>query len=210
MKIERRHFEIEDVEIRADEGKAPVITGYAARFDKLSVPLYGFREKIQRGAFMRSLKDDTVKALWNHNRDLVLGSTKNQTLRLWEDDKGLRFELELPDTSWGRDAQESIRRGDVDGVSFGFETRKDAWQGEDEKNVIRTLVDVRLIEISPTPFPAYPQTSVSSRSAEDVYQEYRASIQPPGDDEEEDQAEEQRKAAQDADRQRRIRLLELS
>jgi HK97 family phage prohead protease len=197
MKIERRHFEIEEVEVRTEEDKPPVITGYAARFDKLSVPLWGFREKIARGAFAKSLREETIKALWNHNSDMVLGSTKNSTLRLWEDDKGLRFELELPDTSWGRDAQESIRRGDVDGVSFGFETRKDQWEGEDDKNVVRTLLDVRLIEISPTPFPAYPQTKVSSRSVEEVFEEYRTAKKPEINTEIE------------AERQRRLRLLAL-
>nr|WP_236871308.1 HK97 family phage prohead protease [Brevibacillus laterosporus] len=57
----------------------------------------------------------------------MLGSTKNETLRLYEDDIGLRFELDLPNNTWGKDAYESIQRGDVDGVSFGFHVRKDAW-----------------------------------------------------------------------------------
>src|SRR5690606_18413162 len=173
VKIERRQYEMTDLEIRTDgEGKPVKIAGYAARFDKLSVPLYGCSERNRKGAFTKSLQRNNVKALWNHNSDFPLGSMKNGTLKLEEDDKGLRFELELPDTTWGRDAAESIRRGDTDGMSFGFEVVKDEWDNSDPKNVIRTLVEVNLIEISPTPFPAYPSTSVSVRTAEEVYAEF--------------------------------------
>lgn len=164
MKIERRHYPIEDMEVRSEEGKPTILRGYAAVFEKLSVPLFGFREKIRKGAFAESLRRNNIKALWNHNSDFPLGSTKGGTLKLEEDDKGLRFELELPDNSWGRDAEIAVRRKDVDGVSFGFSVNKDEWDRSNEKEPIRTLVDVNLIEISPTPFPAYPATSVNARS----------------------------------------------
>lgn len=170
-KFERRRG-IESFELRSMEDGSNLIKGYAAEFEKLSVNLGGFREQIRKGAFANSLRDSVVKALWNHNTDMVLGSTKNGTLKLWEDDRGLAFELSLPDTTWGRDALESIRRGDVEGVSFGFQVNVDEWdQSGDE--VIRTLVDVELHEISPTPFPAYPQTSVSVRTATEVFDEYK-------------------------------------
>ncbi|BCJ86459.1 HK97 family phage prohead protease [Effusibacillus dendaii] len=171
MKIERREIPISDVEVRTTEGQNTVISGYAARFDKLSVPLWGFREQIRKGAFENSVRNNNVKALWNHNSDIPLGSTKNGTLKLQEDDQGLRFELELPESNWGQFAAEAIRRGDVEGVSFGFQVKKDEWDKSDPKNVIRTLVEVDLIEISPTPFPAYPQTSVGVRSLQEVFEE---------------------------------------
>lgn len=164
MKIERRHYPIEDMEVRSEEGKPTILRGYAAVFEKLSVPLFGFREKIRAGAFSESLRKNNVKALWNHNADFPLGSTNGKTLTLEEDDKGLRFELELPDNSWGRDAAIAVKRKDVDGVSFGFNVNKDEWDHSKKDNPIRTLVDVNLIEISPTPFPAYPATSISARS----------------------------------------------
>jgi len=164
LKLERRNFPIEDMEVRSEEGKPTILRGYAAVFEKLSVPLFGFREKIRKGAFAKSLEKNNIKALWNHNSDFPLGSTKGGTLKLEEDDKGLRFELELPDNSWGRDAEIAVRRKDVDGVSFGFNVNKDEWDRSNEKGPIRTLVDVNLIEISPTPFPAYPATSVNARS----------------------------------------------
>ena len=164
MKVERRNYPITDLEIRSEENEPTFIRGYAAVFEKLSVPLFDFREKIQHGAFKESLEKNNVKALWNHNADFPLGSTNGKTLTLEEDDKGLRFELELPDNTWGRDAGIAIKRKDVDGVSFGFSVNKDEWDHSNSKESIRTLVDVNLIEISPTPFPAYPATSVSARS----------------------------------------------
>jgi HK97 family phage prohead protease len=172
--LTRSCFELTDIETRADDAGKTTIAGYAARFESLSVSFGGwFKEKIRAGAFTESLKKNNVRALWNHNMDLVLGSTKAKTLRLKEDDKGLRFELDLPDTQAGKDAAISIKRGDVDGMSFGFRVLKQEWDEKDPKNVIRTLVDVDLREISPTAFPAYPATSVKVRSVEDDYDEYR-------------------------------------
>lgn len=151
--ITRACFPIEDVEVREDNGK-PMIRGYAAVFEKLSVPIYDFKEKIRAGAFKASVKKNNVRALWNHNADMVLGSTKAGTLRLEEDEKGLRFELDPPDTQAGRDALVSIKRGDVDGMSFGFRVLKQEWDESDKKNIVRTLIEIDLREISPTAFPA--------------------------------------------------------
>jgi HK97 family phage prohead protease len=107
---------------------------------------------------------------------MVLGNTENDTLKLAEDERGLRFELMLPDTTAGKDARTLIKRGDVKGMSFGFRTVKDQWDESDPKAVIRTLQEVRLYEVSPTAMPAYPQSSVAARSMEDIkdsYEEYR-------------------------------------
>lgn len=169
----RSTFELEDVEVRKnDDSGAVTVSGYAAVFEKLSAPMFGFREKIRAGAFTKSISKNRVKALWNHNSDKVLGSTKAGTLRLEEDKKGLRFELDLPDTTSGRDAEISIRRKDVDGMSFGFRTITQEWDESDAKNIVRTLIDLDLREVSATPFPAYPQTNVKARSIEDDYQEH--------------------------------------
>jgi len=173
MPLTRSFFDCEGIELRAD-GEKKTLRGYAAVFDKLSKPLYGFREKVKRGAFKESVKGGNIRALWNHNTDMVLGSTKNNTLRLEEDDKGLRFELDLPDTQYGRDAAVSVSRGDVDGMSFAFNVRKQEWDETDLANVVRTLVDVELHEVSPTAFPAYPQTKVVARSVKEDYEDYFA------------------------------------
>ncbi|PEP81913.1 HK97 family phage prohead protease, partial [Bacillus toyonensis] len=82
----------------------------------------------QKGAFADSLHHDDIRALWSHDTSKVLGRTKNNTLRLEEDDKGLRFELDLPRTTVGNDTYESVKRGDIAGVSFGFRAIQQEWE----------------------------------------------------------------------------------
>lgn len=146
------------------------IRGYVLKFNERSLLLWDeWYEKVCKGAFSRSLEENTIKALWNHNTDVVLGSTKSRTLSLKEDDEGLFFEIDLPNTSQARDLYESIKRGDVDGVSFGFYVREngDKWEYLKEEDVYeRTLLDIDLVEISPTAFPAYPSSEAGTRSLE--------------------------------------------
>lgn len=164
-----------EVELRETEDGKRSINGYAVKWEQLSEKLgyfFRFREKFAKGAFVDSLRNDKQKALWNHNSDFVLGSTKSGTLSLVEDEIGLRFNIDLPENTWGKDAYESIKRGDVDGVSFGFKKEVDEWDESDPDNVIRTIKKAKLFEVSPTPFPAYPQTEVQARSVEEPYKEY--------------------------------------
>jgi HK97 family phage prohead protease len=158
-------------EIRAaiSEDGERQISGYAAVFEKDSQDLGGFVERIAKGAFRESIASNDVRALWSHNSDLVLGRTGNRTLKLAEDDYGLHFSLTLPDTTLGRDAFTSIERGDVTGMSFGFSVKRDdqVWaRGEAGAPHLRTLMRVNLFEVSPTAFPAYPQTAVATRDLE--------------------------------------------
>lgn len=171
-KLEVRTYQIEEVRA-TDENGVRKVGGYAAMFDKLSEDLGMFvplREKIQRGAFADSVANGDVRAFWNHNHDIVLGRNKNQSLRLHEDSKGLAFDLTLADTQAGRDAFTLIQRGDVSSMSFGFRVRKDSWDRPKDVNapVIRTLLDVELLEVSPVAFPAYPQTEVQARSIDEA------------------------------------------
>jgi uncharacterized protein len=175
--IVRSFFHMEDIETRKnDDGKLSV-KGYAARFEKPAKIWRRFSEKIRAGAFKKSIEKNDVRALWNHNPDLPLGRKSNNTLTLEEDDKGLRFELDLPDTTWGRDAYASIQRRDVDGMSFGFNVNKQEWDESDRDNVVRTLIEVDLIEVSPCTFPAYKEANVKTRSIEESYEEYRSELQ---------------------------------
>lgn len=170
-------------EIRATdrEGKQ-IITGHAAMFDKLSQNLGGFVEKIARGAFAESISKRDVVALWSHNIDLVLGRVSNKSLRVYEDDEGLAFELELPDTTLGRDAYKSIERGDVRGMSFGFSVQEQEWaRGAEGQPHTRTLKKIDLFEISPTAFPAYDATDVSVRDAEGLLKELESQWAKEGD-----------------------------
>jgi len=151
---------------QTDEG--PILTGYAAVFDSLSVDLGGFREKIQRGAFGRTLQEKPdVRALVNHDPSLVLGRTKSGTLDLAEDRKGLAVRIKPPDTQVGRDIVTSIERGDVSQMSFAFRAVGDAWdRGGGDSPPIRTLTDVDLFDVSAVTYPAYPETIVQTRSAD--------------------------------------------
>lgn len=174
MENEKLTVELQEVEIRQLEGGRPVIAGYAVVFDSWSQVMQDnrgrpFRERFAPGAFNRTLtgKPD-IRALWNHNPDMPLGRTRNNTLRLQLDGQGLRFELEPPANNWGADAIESIRRGDVSGMSFAFNSRgegRDTWEKPGADGVAqRTVLDADLFEVSPVTFPAYPATSVMVRS----------------------------------------------
>jgi HK97 family phage prohead protease len=166
---ERREFALTDVEVRkAPEGsKSPGgFRGYAAVYDSLSVNLGGFREKIDPGTFDTAIAEDDVRALFNHDRNHVLGRSKagDGTMRLSSDDKGLLVEIdELPNTSTARDLVELLKRGDVDQMSFGFTTVRDRWEEDEDGRVIRTLEEVRLFDVSPVTFPAYPDTEAEAR-----------------------------------------------
>jgi hypothetical protein len=157
-KLETREFEIA-LELR-EEGDEMTLTGYAALFNSRSENLGGFTEVIAPGAFKRSLNSrNDIKLLWNHDTSAVLGSTRAGTLKLVEDERGLRVEASLPNTTHGRDARELVKRGDVTGFSFGFTIPGrggDEWNAEGTE---RTLKSVRLHEVSLTPFPAYTATN---------------------------------------------------
>jgi HK97 family phage prohead protease len=158
-----------------DDGGKPVIQGHAAVFDSWSETLGGFfpfKEKVRAGAFKKSIKNDDIRALFNHDPNHVLGRNKAGTLELTEDDKGLLVKIYPPDTQWARDLSVSIARGDVSQMSFGFIVEKDEWSGADGVDT-RELVEVKLFDVSPVTFPAYAQTDVGVRALEG-YAAYRA------------------------------------
>jgi HK97 family phage prohead protease len=154
-----------------NSGLAGRIGGYAAVYNSRSEKLVdangGFYETIAPGAFGRSLAQDDVRALWQHNTDQVLGRKSAGTLRLSEDARGVAFELDLPNTTAGKDAAELVRRRDVTGMSFGFMVSKERWStGKDAKGNsvdMRTVTEGELLEISPVSWPAYKATTVSLR-----------------------------------------------
>jgi HK97 family phage prohead protease len=174
MKIERRFGDLQQIEVRANEDGSATVTGYPAVFNSLSLDLGGFKERIAPGAFSRTIEEQDVRALFNHDSNFILGRTSAQTLRLAEDDHGLRMDLDLPDTQIARDLAVSMRRGDITGGSFGFNlhTDGDSWQESDDEGAIRTLNSVRLFDVGPVVYPAYPDTdvSVAHRSMERWYE----------------------------------------
>lgn len=142
------------------------LVGYASVFNKRSLDLGGFVEIIQPGAF-RSSMDQDIRALIDHS-GIAIARTTNKTLALSEDREGLKVEIELPDTTAGNDIRESVRRGDVDQMSFGFRVREGGqiFSEDEDGTIIRTLTDIDLSEVSIVTFPAYPDTSVATRSVQ--------------------------------------------
>lgn len=175
MDMERRAFALDRVAVERRADEAPIIRGHAAVFNQLSEDLGGWREKIAPGAFAEAVKNDDVRALFNHNPDFILGRNTAGTLRLAEDDDGLAIEIDPPDTTAGRDLLISLERGDVSQMSFGFRVRGNGgsrWEENEDGTVTRTLVNVSLFDVSPVVYPAYPQTDVGVRELR-AFQELR-------------------------------------
>lgn len=164
ISIQRRSYTIQELRVEGDS--EPRITGHAAVFNSQSEDLGGFVELIAPGAFAKTIQEADVRALWNHNPDYVLGRSTAGTLVLAEDAQGLAVDITPPATQWARDLMESMRRGDVNQMSFGFRTVKDKWVSENDKTT-RTLLEVKLFDVSPVTFPAYPATSVQVRAIAD-------------------------------------------
>lgn len=164
--IERRIYVADGMELRAaTEDKPPMMMGYAAKFDMMSEPMFGFREQIAPGAFDGVLEDD-VRALFNHDPNHVLGRTASGTLRLSVDQTGLKYEVDLPDTQSSRDLQESMKRGDVSQSSFAFRVAPngDTWDENDDGVLIRTITKFgKLYDVSPVTYPAYTDTEAGMR-----------------------------------------------
>lgn len=176
--IERRYTS-GAVELRSTEGSPTKARGYAAMYGKRSANLgtdtNQFFEIIEAGAFDDVLKDD-VRALFNHDANLILARSKGGagTLSIGTDSVGLWYEFELPDTQAGRDLGVSLKRGDVDQSSFAFSitTEGQVWETKTDNGITtynRTIKKVaRLYDVSPVTYPAYPDTTVAMRSLEAV------------------------------------------
>ncbi len=149
-------------ELRAADG-AKTARGYAALFDSQTQIGDWFVESIAPGAFAETLKTADVRALIDHDSGRVIGRSTAGTLRLSEDDKGLFIEVDLPDTSDGRDLAVQLDRGDITGMSFGFRVTKEEWD-ETGEMPLRTIKGVELFEVSAVAFPAYPDTEIALRS----------------------------------------------
>lgn len=163
MEFEKRS--IRNTELRAEGDNKPVIRGYAANFNVLSEELGWFREMIHPGAFKKTINDGAdVRSLFNHDPNFVIGRRKSATLTLKEDERGLYTEsIPNPDVSWAKDLTATVKRGDVDQMSFAFQTIKDEWRTVDGKKV-RDVYEVKLFDVSVVTYPAYTQTNAHVRS----------------------------------------------
>lgn len=148
----------QQVQLQAKENKITGILKYNVRSLLIKNSFY---EIISPGAF----KYDVVKAIFNHDTNIVLGSTRSNTLRLEDTTEGLKFEIDVPTSR--ADILENISRGDVDGTSFGMQVLDDTWDYSGSYPV-RTIRKAELFEISPTPFPAYEGNTISTRALDQI------------------------------------------
>ena len=165
--------------VRADGDGPGVLEGYTAVFNKdtqIGGDQWGWMERIAPGAFTETIKRDDIRALFNHDSNIVLGRSENETLTLAEDKKGLRVTITPPDTSAARDVVALVKRGDVDGMSFAFRVKAEEWEEPKKKGDLpkRTLKDLQLSDVGPVVFPAYPTTSVKARDQAKTYGEVEA------------------------------------
>src|SRR5262245_59845490 len=140
------------------------LQGYAIRWNKLSADLGGFRERFAPGAIDRTLREGIdLRALRQHDPARLLGRLSTGTLRVRKDTDGLAVEIDLPSTADGDDVEKLSRRGDLDEMSFEFSTLKDHWEIENGE-VVRTVRDARVSEVSVVTIAAYPGHAVDLRA----------------------------------------------
>ena len=164
----KRSFEITYRAKKDSEKK--VIQGYAVVFDSWTdISSWGeiWKECIRKGAFTQSLKENSILALYNHDFNNVL-TRKDVNMKLVEDDKGLYFEIELPDTTQGNDLYELIDKGIVNQCSFSGYVRKNLWSEDNGGNVLREILEIDLIEITITPIPAYEVTEAEVKRSREI------------------------------------------
>lgn len=158
-------------EVRVDLTLDNKIRGMAIAFNSQSLDLGGFTEFIAPEAVDRTLRDALdVRALVDHDSSKIIGRTRAGTLLLQKQRGGLQVEIDPPNTSYAKDVIESVSRGDISGMSFGFRTLADEWNFEGAEPV-RTITDMIISEVSIVSFPAYPATDV--QVAQRSLQEYR-------------------------------------
>lgn len=200
-KKELRMLPMKELRI-AENDSISIIEGHAAVFDSWSETLGGifpFKEIVRKRSFVESIAKDDIRALFNHDPNYVLGRNRAGTLELAEDDIGLRVRITPPDTTWAKDLQSSIRRGDITQMSIGFIVEEDKWSTENGMDV-REICKVKLFDVSPVTFPAYTATDVGIRAMEE-YNGYKA--------EQRSKAEADERTAKKAKEQAKLRNLKI-
>ena len=165
MNEELRDVADHEVEIREHDG-TKILSGKGVPYGVWSLDLGGFQERIRHGAATETLKKDDIRVLFNHDSSALLGRKSAGTARFTEEKRGIIYEVDLPDTADGRDVRELVARKDITGNSFTMMVPADGEEWKREGDLIkRTITSLALKEIGPVTFPAYPQTSVSLRTA---------------------------------------------
>ncbi len=175
--MEKRIFNIETRVDSTEDGR-DLVVGHASVYDSRSNNLGGFYEFIERGAFTEELINSSdVRALINHDPNLILARNTSGTLNLTADERGLKYEFEMPETSYGKDLAISMKRGDITQSSFAFTVAEDDWSTDDEGNNIRTIKKIdRLYDVSPVTYPAYNMAESDLVVAKRGLKEYQESL----------------------------------
>lgn len=162
MKPEYRAFPLE-MQLEERDGKTKIV-GHGAMYNVRSLDLGGFIEIVKPGAFKRSLEGGKeIKSFFNHDPNMVLGTTAAGTLSVFDDNAGLRYEIDPPETTYAKDLMVSMKRGDVKGSSFSFATISDNWY-MDGGQLMRELIETELFELGPVTDPAYPASDSHVRN----------------------------------------------
>ena len=176
--MEKRIFNVETRVDSTDDGK-DVVVGYASVYDSRSNNLGGFYEFVERGAFNEELiSNSDVRALINHDPNLILARNTSGTLKLSADERGLKYEFDLdPELSYAKNLGVSMKRGDISSSSFAFTVSEDEWSTDDEGNNIRTIKKIdRLYDVSPVTYPAYNMAESDLVVAKRGLKEYQESL----------------------------------
>ena len=136
-----------DVDVESLDTRGRTLHGYAAVYGVESGDLGGFRERIAPGAFAPVLPDADVRALLNHDPNSVLGRSKSGTLRLFDEQRGLRFEVDLPASPLGENVREAVARGDIDGASFRLVVGDEEWDGD--LRTVKTVRELHDVTVAP-------------------------------------------------------------
>jgi HK97 family phage prohead protease len=176
-KIERRYLPAAEIRVVKKDNEVTKIIGHPTVFDSLSEDLGGWKEIVRPGAFSKVLKSNPdVRALVDHMSEKIIGRTRAGTLILEEDDQGLYCEIDPANTTAGRDIVESLRRGDVSGMSIQFIVDTFNWIQMDGWDVREIIMFGNLYDVSVVTFPAFPETTAELaeiRSLTDIYKEHK-------------------------------------
>lgn len=163
--VEKRTMAFE-VRAQDEETEGRTIEGYAALFGE-ETDMGWYREIIEPGAFDQADLSD-VRALFNHDANLILARTASGTLTLSVDERGLKYSFTVPNTTLGNDLLEMVRRGDISQSSFAFIIDEQSWEiKSDEETELRRITKIQVVyDVAPVTYPAYETTTVTARSYE--------------------------------------------
>jgi HK97 family phage prohead protease len=170
MSTQKKEIRFAAAELRKTATGSRTLAGYAAKFNEISLPIPGsdgwFIEKLAPGCFAQSLAaGEEIRALCDHEDTKIIGKRSNGSLRISEDNVGLRVEIDVPATSWGNDLLACVDSGLVSGMSFGAYMLEDRWEQtiyEGKPWALRTVLRADAFEVTATSMPAYPQTSLAA------------------------------------------------